>query len=122
MSYMLGQLIQRLEQAPQDQVCPLGFGKPHSYRGYYECLEFTPKANVRVGDMLTEAKGALGKVFTGYKGGNYQMGEHTDVYLGEYGEAQGQTLGPMLIEFILGTPERFFSVDPYEPEEDDDRG
>lgn len=102
MSYSLGQLIKRLEAEDPSKVVPLGLGQPHSYRGYYEDLEFTPQESVTVGEMLATARGCLGQTFTGYKGGEYEMHEYTTVWLGQYGNADGQSIGDILLDYMLG--------------------
>lgn len=61
-----------------------------SYRGYYSDLSIEPGANpITVGEMLTKAKAALGATFTGYKGGDFVMGEGTPLWASEYGCASG---------------------------------
>lgn len=82
----LGELIRYLELLPPDQPVDVGFGRPHSYRGYYEDLAFEPVANTTIGNMLAAARSALGATFEGYKGGDYVMGERTDCWLAEYGD------------------------------------
>jgi len=96
----LGELIKRLEQEKPGKIVRYGFNEPHSYRGYYEDLAFEPCGPIRVSEMLRLAKEALGKEFTGYKGGEFKMGEHTDVWLAEHGKL-GETLGPRLLNYIL---------------------
>lgn len=81
----LGDLIRYLESLPPDQPVEHGFSHPHSYRGYYEDLAFSPVEQTTVGAMLQAAKSALGRTFHGYKGGEYTMGEHTDCWLSEHG-------------------------------------
>lgn len=97
----LGELIERLKKENPDNIVKLGFHSPHSYRGYYDELAFETKRDVRVGDMLAAAESSLGKEFTGYKGGEYTMGPHTDVHLAEYGNT-GEPLGELLLEYMLG--------------------
>ena len=99
----LGNLIAALEAAPPDATVPFGFNEPHSYRGYYEDLAFEPAENVRVADMLTEAKVCLGRTFEGYKGGNYKMDGWSRVWLARYSEATGETLGPRFVRLLLGS-------------------
>ena len=77
----LKELIEELEKMPKDGVVPFGFGKPMSYRGYYGDLAFEPVLNAKIGDMLEFAKSAMGKTFTGYKGGEFEMGEFTDCWV-----------------------------------------
>lgn len=65
---------------------PQGFNRPHSYRGYYDRVAFEPvRKPMTVEFMLAAAKGALGKTFRGYKGGDYLMDENTPVHLASYG-------------------------------------
>jgi hypothetical protein len=78
-------LIELLSNLPSDAVVKNGFGKPMSYRGYYDQLAFEPKEYARIGDMLEHAKSALGATFTGYKGGDYVMSELTECWIAEYG-------------------------------------
>lgn len=97
----LGELIEELEKRDPAQVLPLGFAKPHSYRGYYERLAFEPALNVTVGTMLADAHKALGTTFTGYKGGRYTMGPYSNVHLAYYGDC-GEEIGPTLLALLLG--------------------
>lgn len=97
----LGELITALESADQSRVVPVGFTHAHSYRGYYDELAFEPAQEVTIASMLECAKGALGKVFTGYKGGEYQMSEWTPVWLANYGST-GEGIGPVLLAYMMG--------------------
>ena len=97
----LDQLIAALEAAPLYLRVPLGFSSPHSYRGYYTDLAFEPQEDTTVGQMLVCAKSALGQTYHGWKGGEYTMEEHTDVWLAEYG-CSGETIGPVLLGYMLG--------------------
>jgi len=81
----LRDLIEWLEQQDQNADVIDGFGSPHSERGYYEKLAFKPVPITTFGQMLTHAKSALGKTFSGYKGGEYLMDEYTKCCIGEYG-------------------------------------
>lgn len=83
---ILKDLIIFLEQRDPDLIVPVGFAKPHSYRGYYEELAFEPAVNVTVESMLACAKDAVGRIFIGYKGGEYTMTEYTDVWLANWGQ------------------------------------
>jgi hypothetical protein len=96
----LGELIAALEAVDADRIIRNGFESPHSYRGWYERLAFEPATNVRVGDMLNDARGALGRVFTGYKGGEYRMHGYTECYLANYSEC-GEEIGPRLLAYML---------------------
>jgi hypothetical protein len=99
----LGELIALLEARDPEQVVPLGFGNPHSYRGYYHELGFEPVRNVTVGAMLASARSALGSTYEGYKGGEYTMSDHTYCWLAEWG-SEGETLGRTLLSYMLGGP------------------
>jgi hypothetical protein len=93
----LRELIISLE-AISDKTLPVYFdnGKhwPNeldSWRGVYAelALEYdqTPEApNVQV--LLDELKSAVGKTFTGYKGGDFTMGNHSPVWVANYGNSQ----------------------------------
>lgn len=82
----LGELIEWLEKQNLNLIVKDGFGSPHSDRGDYSELGFTPVAEAEIGDMLAHAQSALGATFTGWKGGEFKMGEHTPVYIGKFGE------------------------------------
>lgn len=97
----LGRLIERLKEVDGNKVVPLGFDYPHSWRGDYAQLSFSPKENVKVSDMLKDAKRGLVEAFEGYKGGEYRMNKYTTVYLAPYGEC-GEELGELSLNYILG--------------------
>ena len=97
----LGELIQFLEVRDPERIVPIGFASPHSYRGFYEDLAFEPAKNVTVGSMLACARDALGRTFTGYKGGEFKMNEYTDIWLANYGDT-GESIGPILLSFMTG--------------------
>lgn len=97
----LQELIDWLASRDPSTVVPVGFARPHSYRGYYEELAFQPAENVTVGAMLQDARGALGRTFTGYKGGEFTMGEYTPVHLAKWGET-GEAIGPILLSYMVG--------------------
>lgn len=97
----LGELIEELKKEPRDKVLPLGFHKPHSYRGYYDELAFELCENVAVGEVLDTAQGAVASTYSGWKGGEYEMHESTDCWLAKEGRL-GETLGPILLSFLLG--------------------
>ena len=97
----LGELIAALKTEDPDKLLPLGFGNPHSYRGYYEQLAFEPQQDRTVGDMLADAESALGATYQGWKGGDFTMNDYTDVWLAEEGSGGGETLGCLLLTFML---------------------
>jgi hypothetical protein len=103
---VLKELIEFLEQLPPDQVAPIGFDRPHSYRGVYADLAFEPTRNITAGDMLRTVRGALGATFTAYKGGEYTMNEYVTVYVAEWGRC-GEEIGPLLLAYMFGQLDTF---------------
>lgn len=82
----LGKLIATLEGMPKKMKIE-GITNPHSYRGYYEDLAFAlDDKKITVSNVLKMCRSAMGKVFIGYKGGEFVMGELTPVWIAEYGE------------------------------------
>lgn len=88
----LGGLIALLRVLePERKVA--GLGNLDSYRGYYSDLAFEPcGGQTTVAALLQECLDAMGKEFTGYKGGEYLMGESTPLWVSEYGTASGERL------------------------------
>ena len=81
----LGKLIAELEGMPPGAKV-INMSRPHSYRGYYCDLAFeNDEETCRAGELLAVCKSAMGKVFEGYKGGDYIMKESTPVWIAEYG-------------------------------------
>ncbi len=93
----LGALIEVLEKMPADaQVANLR--DPDSYRGYYEDLSFERRDGTRpAAELLADCKDAMGKTFTGYKGGDYVMGAETRLWVASYGSC-----GPKLMAVYAG--------------------
>lgn len=99
----LKDLIERLEKEP-NKFLKLGFTNAHSWRGDYGEISFEPCEGAKVSDMLYEAKNAFGKTFQGYNGGDFKMGEYTEVYLCEEGTSNGYSedgLSSRLLEYML---------------------
>lgn len=120
MDMTLGDIITRLEREPdKDRVVPFGWGKPCSYRGYYEDLAFAPADNVTVGSMLAHARDALGTTYYGYKGGDYRMDEYTRCWIATYGDSNGQAIGGVLLALLLGERPcaEWFDRSPVGPQE-----
>lgn len=61
-----------------------GFGNPHSYRGYYNCIAFEPKVTT-VREMYESAIKVLDTEMTGYKGGGFLMDRSVGVYIANVG-------------------------------------
>ena len=69
---------------PAGAVCDLH--APHSYRGYYEHLAFEMRGVPRpVGEVLADARKAIGAEYCGYKGVYYEMRGDTPVWVADYG-------------------------------------
>jgi len=98
----LGTLIKWLEIQHPDLVVKNGFSTPHSDRGDYYNVAFTPEASAKLGDMLSHAKSAIGASFTGWKGGEYRMEEYTPCYIGRYGEC-GEEITSYTLRYWLVT-------------------
>ena len=82
----LKELIERLEALPKECIFKRGFGSAHSWRGSYSELAFSPMENSKVSEMLAIARSAVGAVYHGWKGGEFEMDLETEVYLDEQGE------------------------------------
>src|SRR3990172_4280267 len=71
----LGALIKGLEGVDPERKIT-GLGSPMSYRGYYSDLAFRPSAeSVPIAKVLEAARSCMGRVFEGYKGGDFCIGE-----------------------------------------------
>ncbi len=80
----LGKLIKRLEVLPAET--PIYLTGPHSYRGYYEDLAFDrPDHPSTAAEVIDLCRSMIGAVLEGYKGGDFEMGENTPVWLAAYG-------------------------------------
>lgn|SRR5574341_709424 len=101
----LGHVIDWLEQQDLSLVVLDGFGSPHSDRGDYSELAFSPEPKTTLGQMLTYAKSAEGAIFLGWKGGEYRMNRSTPVYIGECGEC-GDAITPTHFKYWLLTARR----------------
>jgi len=93
----LGALIAALETMPAEtQVANLR--EMDSYRGYYSDLYFEHHEGARPAlELLAECKGAMGQVFTGYKGGDFVMGALTPLWIATHG-----TCGTRLMAVLAG--------------------
>ena len=89
--YNLGNLIKDLEKldpkvnivfenGSYQLLSPIAFG---SWRGSYDCLALMggyKKDGIKVQELLDMAKNTVGKMFEGYKGGEFIMDESTPIY------------------------------------------
>jgi hypothetical protein len=96
----LENLINFLENENQEKIVKLGIHNPQSYRGDYEQLAFEPIANISCKEMLKEARSALGRIFCGWKGGEFQMHEETTVNIAKRGEC-GEEIGEILLNYMF---------------------
>lgn len=100
----LGNLIRALEHFKPDAEVRFDFCYTTpttlaSYRGDYAQLALGWKdigyrgesgaSFIKVEALLKELRGAIGKDFTGWKGGDYTMDERTEVWVANQGDAGG---------------------------------
>lgn len=98
----LGRYIKRLEAADPEQKVKIGLGNPHSWRGRYDELAFEPVEDTTIGDMLSQARSAVGATYTGYKGGKFFMDEETTINVDMHGSwTDGSALWDMLLSLLL---------------------
>ncbi len=107
---LLGELITELEKVNPDLRVVRGFGPASSYRGYYDHVAFAPAPNTLVGDMLRDARFALGNIFSGWKGGEFNMTAYTPVWLANRG-CVGERLTDVLLEQMLSQKEGLWVMD-----------
>ena len=82
----LGGMIAALEAMPDNAVVA-NLDAAHSYRGYYSDLAFSQQDGVRsASSLLGLCRAAMGVVMEGYKGGDFQMGAMTPVWVANYGD------------------------------------
>jgi hypothetical protein len=90
--WTIGELIIALEAV--DKTFPVKFSdgtipsELTSWRGSYREIAFTYEADgipPTVEKVLSELKGAIGKTYEGYKGGDFVMGRRTPVWVAEWG-------------------------------------
>jgi hypothetical protein len=61
----------------------------HSYRGYYSDLAFEPKNDVSALEMVLALESAIGSTYRGYKGGEFTMDKHSEVWIAHVGTSSG---------------------------------
>lgn len=104
----LGDLIVLLRHQPQDHHVVFDFGSAiptdvDSYRGYYEQLAIgyemglasgcpqsdghDPDNLCTVAELLERLQDVLGRTYSGWKGGEYEMGEHTRMWAANAGHS-----------------------------------
>ncbi len=99
----LGQLIAELEKLPPERTI-VGFGNPHSYRGYYSDLAFEPTEDeITVINLLTSCReDCMGQKFEGYKGGDFYMTAETPLWISDWGYSSGMRV--MGLVNVVGEP------------------
>lgn len=93
----LGKIIKLLELEKPDNECHFDFcgfypSKLSSWRGVYAHLAFEYKDRQQgkvpiVADVLLMCRNAIGKTFTGWKGGDFTMDESTPLWVSNSGDA-----------------------------------
>ena len=84
----LNGLIDLLEELDPDLEME-ALDSPGSYRGYYSELGFELEGRCSAAENARTARSAMGQVFEGYKGGNYEMGHGTPVWIHQWGTTAG---------------------------------
>ena len=101
----LGQLVAFLRELPEAAMASPGFGRPHSYRGYYECVAFEPdEKGCTAAELLHAAESAMGQTYSGWKGGSYTMDEGTECYIAEMGATGSAVTEPLLRSLFTDAP------------------
>lgn len=93
----LGSAIRQFKLLPPKYVVVIEHtnyspGDEMSYRGYYSDLAFEPMNDgdpKSVEDFLAQLEHALNREYTGYKGGEFRMGDKTPLWISEYGTTSG---------------------------------
>lgn len=98
----IGSALDILNKYDKNKIVPLGwgFGSAHSNRGYYSDLGLEPKTNVTIGEMIEELSNSIGKTFTGWKGGEFDMDENTDIHLSNEGSC-GTNISNIFLELLI---------------------
>lgn len=88
--------LDKLMDSSDEQLFILGVSREFcSYRGYYSELCVAPSIarEMAVCEFFNVLADQIGKTFTGYKGGEYEMTEDTELYLAYYGELGEKIVG-----------------------------
>ncbi len=102
----LGELILKLEAVTKKELnvyFDFECARPthlNSWRGSYDelALSFMFEGDVlTVEKLLTILKGAVGKTYIGYKGGDYVMGKTTPVWVSNYGNSGNTAVVDVLV-------------------------
>jgi hypothetical protein len=97
----LGSLIKFLKTLDPEMRVKHGFRDANSYRGTYSEIGFEYAQNITVLEMLKTAEDCIDRTFEGWKGGEYEMHEGTDVWLvNSWGET-GQSISEFLLRLMF---------------------
>lgn len=103
----LGEIIRMLERCPKEAAIGFDFGgttptKCHSYRGYYTDLaigfDLDAYPGPLVSEVLADLKHAVGRAFTGWKGGEFIMREGSRVWVANPGKTSGTVVVDVMME------------------------
>lgn len=94
--------LEILNQYDKNKIVELGWGEDsgHSNRGYYSDLGLEPQYNVTIGEMIDELKNCVGRTFTGWKGGEFEMDMNTDIHLSNEGSC-GTNISNIFLELLI---------------------
>ena len=96
----LGEMIAQILACPHSRPLKIGLGKPHSYRGSYVNLAFELVVDTSVVAMHKSAEECIGRMFGGWKGGEFTMDKSSQVYVAWRGDC-GVELTPEFLAMIL---------------------
>ncbi len=99
----LEEYIQTLKGFDPNLKLEKGLSNPHSWRGSYDQLSFEIVDNITIGEMLKVAEGCIGKIFYGWKGGEYLMDQYSQINVEvESGKcSSGATLFSWFLELLI---------------------
>lgn len=121
--FTLGQLITKLTSCDKDKEVWFGFefaipsGRIDSYRGFYEdlalgwtTLDRPESVSIKVKDLITILQGAVGKTFTGYKGGTYRMPLDTPLWVANSGHTGSTIITDVIESYIVVLQTKWIDV------------
>lgn len=102
MPMRLGAMIDMLKAMPQHENVFYDFGNIEpttldSYRGYYDQLALGynddgSREPITVATLLADCEQAVGRTYSGYKGGDYTMDRATPVWVANYGRSNSTAI------------------------------
>jgi hypothetical protein len=110
----LKQFKDHIESFVSGHVFDYGISKPFSWRGSYDEVAFSiTEDTMTKEEVLENINLAYTEIFHGYKGGEYQYSDYTDVNFEEEG-SRNYSCGHYVAEMIS----KIEGKDPYESQED----